>query len=69
MVSIDTEHTEIGSGLEDGLGVSSPTEGRVEDHAGRNGGEDIDDLVAHHRLVLEVVGDAHSSLQTRGATS
>ena len=42
--------------------MSSTSDGAIEDDSGRNGREDRDDLVHHHRLVSEVDHDSSPAM-------
>ena len=73
-IAVEAEHPQIGARVEDRLGVATTAERGVEHDTARYRPERVDDLVAHHRRVLEVA-DAHapstspcsssSSFQTR----
>ena len=72
LVAIETEHGELRTAFEERLGVAAAAECGVEQRAGGNRGEHVDDLVDHHRLVGEVRrchGIAAISALVRSATS
>ena len=55
-IAVDAEDQQVVAAVEQRLGVAAPAERGVEDHPGRHRGEDLDDLVEHHRPVHEGVG-------------
>ena len=72
LVAIEAEHGELRAAVEHRLGVAATAERGVEQRPGRDRGEDVDDLVDHHRLVDEVAARHHvaaNSALPRSATS
>ena len=56
LVPIETEELDVRQRLQEGTGMSSPADRGVDHGAGRDGPEQLDDLVDHHGLVLEPTG-------------
>src|SRR6185312_9636258 len=52
-VAVDAEHGEVRPALEQPFAVATAADGRVEHPAGRDRGEQLDDLGGHHREVFE----------------
>jgi hypothetical protein len=55
-VLVETRDAEVGVGVEEGAGVGGAPERGVDDGPGRHRAEEVDDLVGHHRAVLEGLG-------------
>jgi hypothetical protein len=52
-VTVDPEQFHVGTRVEHQGGVSTTTDGAVDDQAGRNGQEEFHDLPRHHREMRE----------------
>ena len=55
-IPIDSQQFYVGIRLEQGEGVSGAPDGGVDDEPRWHRGEEVDDLVGHHRLVCERLG-------------